>query len=1129
MPHELGKPFLTTWQQKDYALAGNQNWAIERDDRGVMYVGNNSGILEYDGVSWRLIELPNKTVCRSLAKDAHGRIYFGGVGDFGYLAPDSVGQMRGVSLLPQVPDDARDFGDVWETHVAQGAVYFATADYVFRWTPRAPFAGEMEGAETIKIWKPDDAFHQSNVVDDVFYVREWEKGLLRMEGDSLKLVPGGEQFANERIYVMLPFSGDRMASEGTSSPDSVNRTGVFPDHKRILVGTRTQGLFLYDGQTFHPFKTDVDAFLQEVPLYWPGAVLRGEDVMLNTNGGGAVLLDRNGTLLQTIDRSTGLPDNGVNYIYSDPARPETQWLALDNSIARVDATGPFSTFGAASGLEGIVQNITRHQGVLYVATMAGIFYLDAASRTFHMVERSAGNSWNFLAVDGELLAATETGISRINGYQATSVRPSVNHDFYSYVLHRSQQDSQRVFVGLLSGLASLRREQGIWYEEGRAPDLQDEVRTLVEMDDGTLWVGTNATGVLRLIFPGNGEDIWQGVQVERFGTQAGLPEGTVEVYEVRGSPYFETTEGLYRFDATHQRFVVDSTFVGGYWEEQWGRPLADGPTRVWLYLGAVSQGTRQADGRYQWLKAPFRHLSDQKILTLYPEENGVVWFGSNEGVIRYDSNMEINVAVHYPALVRRVVAGNDSLIYGGTDLALGTSRKEGNTTSGMEAHLEGVLPYADNNIHFAYSASSYEDASRLQFQTWLEGFDEGWSNWSDNSEKEYTNLPEGTYRFRVRAKNMYEHLSQEAVYPFAILPPWYRTWWAYGTYMLLFSGLVVAGSRVQRRRLVTKERQRAEVRETRLRAQAAEANNKALQAENERKESELQKAVELKAAYEALENAHEHLKSTQQQLIVQEKLASLGQLTAGIAHEIKNPLNFVNNFAEVNEELADELREDLAAHPEALVAVADLLVDLKQNAQIIGQHGKRADRIVKSMMQHTAIGTGQPERTNINQLVSQHLDLAYHGKRAQVEGLQVQIQRDLSDDVGTVNVIPQEIGRVLLNLLGNAFDAVHDQMTKVNGAYTPTVSASTQQFEDRVEIRVSDNGPGIPEKIQDRIFEPFFTTKPSGAGTGLGLSLSYDIITQGHGGTLTVESEEGQGATFIITLPRNNAAADADL
>jgi signal transduction histidine kinase len=298
------------------------------------------------------------------------------------------------------------------------------------------------------------------------------------------------------------------------------------------------------------------------------------------------------------------------------------------------------------------------------------------------------------------------------------------------------------------------------------------------------------------------------------------------------------------------------------------------------------------------------------------------------------------------------------------------------------------------------------------------------------------------------------------------------------------------------------------------------AHRRAVRQERERSHQALE------AAYCELEQAHTHLKATQAQLVQAEKMASLGELTAGIAHEIKNPLNFINNFSEVNEELAQELREAYEADPDIKLAdLLDLVTDLEQNAAIINQHGKRADGIVSAMMQHASGGTGKRESTDVNALLEEYVNLAYHGKRAQIEGFNCEIQRAYDEAIGNVEMIPQNIGRVFLNLLSNAFDAVHEKARSVDGDYEPTVRVQTQRTNadgtsvEAIAIRIQDNGPGIPQHFREKIFEPFFTTKPTGSGTGLGLSLSYDIITKGHGGTLEVESTEGDGATFIITLP----------
>ena len=271
-----------------------------------------------------------------------------------------------------------------------------------------------------------------------------------------------------------------------------------------------------------------------------------------------------------------------------------------------------------------------------------------------------------------------------------------------------------------------------------------------------------------------------------------------------------------------------------------------------------------------------------------------------------------------------------------------------------------------------------------------------------------------------------------------------------------------------------------------------------------------------------IETTLTNLKSTQSQLIQSEKMASLGELTAGIAHEIQNPLNFVNNFSEVNTELIDELNQEVdKGNLEEVKAIAK---DIRANEEKINHHGKRADAIVKGMLQHSRSTSGVKEPTDINALCDEYFRLSYHGLRAKDKSFNATMKTDFDESIGNINIIPQDIGRVVLNLLTNAFYVVNEKalsvvLTPTAAKYEPTVSISTKKIGDKVEIKVSDNGNGIPQKVVDKIFQPFFTTKPTGQGTGLGLSLSYDIVTKGHGGELKVETNENEGSTFIIHLP----------
>ena len=265
-----------------------------------------------------------------------------------------------------------------------------------------------------------------------------------------------------------------------------------------------------------------------------------------------------------------------------------------------------------------------------------------------------------------------------------------------------------------------------------------------------------------------------------------------------------------------------------------------------------------------------------------------------------------------------------------------------------------------------------------------------------------------------------------------------------------------------------------------------------------------------------LENTLSNLKAAQSQLIQSEKMASLGELTAGIAHEIQNPLNFVNNFSEVNDELLKELKAE--AEKGNLKEVKAIANDIAFNSEKINHHGKRADGIVKGMLQHSRTTSGQKESTDINALCNEYLRLAYHGLRAKDKSFNVTMKTGFDKNIGNINIVPQDIGRVILNLINNAFYTVDEKKKKMADGYEPTVSVRTKMINGNVEILVSDNGNGIPQKILDKIFQPFFTTKPTGQGTGLGLSLSYDIV-KAHGGELKVETKEGEGTGFIIQLP----------
>jgi len=397
---------------------------------------------------------------------------------------------------------------------------------------------------------------------------------------------------------------------------------------------------------------------------------------------------------------------------------------------------------------------------------------------------------------------------------------------------------------------------------------------------------------------------------------------------------------------------------------------------------------------------------------------------------------------------------------------------------------KAVISPGDHRYIFDYSALSFIAPEKNQIRFRLIGQDKDWILSKGDNRAIYTNLAPGDYRFEIIASNndgVWNNIP--ASYSFTVQPFFYQTLWFKIISVLVILGIIWL--------LIL------------WRTHAERAKNIWLEKEVAQRTIALKKSLD-------------QIQSTQKQLIQSEKMASLGELTAGIAHEIQNPLNFVNNFSEVNTELIDELEQEVSkGNLEAATAIAK---DIKENEQKIVHHGKRADAIVKGMLQHSRMSSGQKELTDINALCDEYLRLSYHGLRAKDKSFNAKFETDFDASLPKISVVPQDIGRVILNLINNSFYAVDEKKKMLGKEYDPSVKVSTKHIGNKMEIRVSDNGNGIPDSIKEKIFQPFFTTKPTGQGTGLGLSLSFDIV-KAQGGELKVETNEGQGSEFIIHIP----------
>ncbi|MBD8525379.1 hybrid sensor histidine kinase/response regulator [Pseudomarimonas arenosa] len=1027
--------------------ASAQNWTVVQDQRGIIYVGNTDGVLEFDGQRWRLIKTERGTVVRSMAVDADGRVWVGAVGDIGYLAPDAKGSMQFVSVLDRVPSHGREFTDVWQTIATPEGVYFRSTASLIR----------LRGDE-VDAWTPETRFGLAFFHDGRLLMRVPNQGLQELVDGEFRSIAGGERFGNEFIEFALPWTETDAVSSSTTS----------------LIAVDALGLFLLDAQGLRPFRTAADAELVQHGMS-KATRLRDGGLAVVTYDNGVYVLDEAGGLRAHYDKRSGLPDNAVWNIAQD--RSGGLWLALDRGIARIEVESPITRFDERADLPGMAVVIDRHLGQLHVGTSEGLFRLKAGTpAAFEPIAGIGQQSFDLLSVGDSLIVANSEGLYEVFGNSARLIGPG-----FHWTLQPSALSPSRVYAGMEGGVKSVKALQfinGRWAEHGAIGGMTDQPRSLLESADGRLWAGTYATGVWRLTPPPH----WQPgsstrAQVERFGVEHGLPSLDVAVAEFQGEPLFSTRKGNYRFDEATGQFAPDPRFNGLFSDgPRWLTAAAATTGRIWMHSIDEASGLRESgvavlqdDGSYRWDPSPLRPIGDQLVEDILAEDDGVVWLATDEGVYRYDPSVARPNEQPHNALIRQVSdPSGANVLFGG---------------AGPETLP--LIPFAQNALRFEYAATFFDGPHATRFQTLLEGSDQTWTPWSTEAHREFTHLSEGSYRFRVRAQAADGTLSEEVSFAFGILPPWYRTAWAYLAYALL--ACIAAWLLVRwRTRHMESEKRALEAlissRTSELRAKHVELEAARARAEAERAEAEAQRRA-----------------AEQQRLRAEEASRAKSTFLATMSHELRTPLNGVLGFAQLMERAPNRSAQDRRY-------LATILRS--------GEHLLRLINDVLSLAKIEAGGVTLIEAPfDFHELLANAVDLVR--VRAEEKGLRMQVTTEnfpvaVLGDADKVN-------RVLLNLLGNAV-----KFTVEGGV---TVRASW--IEGNASIEVSDTGPGIGAEELKLLFGSFVQTSSGQAsreGTGLGLALSQQLARL-MGGEITVQSQLGQGSRFRVSLHLPQAEA----
>ncbi len=1095
----LGKEVITSLTPANGLPLGNYR-NIVQDNTGNLWFNSTTNIIKYDGLNFTSYPLVpgDNVLCYQIVIDANNELWANiEMLDSAGNRLDRLFVFNGLSFdpLPVMQSITKENNEIiWMYPQSDKTIWVLKRDDLQQIL-------KFEGRQLKQTITQNDFPFKSigdiktDRLGDTWFLDREDSSLTRYDGKIFKTLTRADGLPKDLSFNIFPFSADS-----------------------IYLSTRN-GLYLFNGHESTKINDNVsELLLDKQGTLWSASSIAGEIADKISAAGSTAFKREDGfSVSENVDLAIDKEDN--------------VWVMSQNSVNR------------------LYKPVTAHGDVLPGSRLQrGIraFYNDRNGRYWF-----GSYFYGASCYDGKTL----TNYSFQN-YESQAIYRTDNH-----ISSFTQDRVGNIWISTFKG--SLIKFDGKSFFINNKTNGFSE-RMLYEMfadSKGNIWWLRNWRGVLGV----NGVAYFNGKETVSFTTAQGLCSNDVRcIFEDRtGTIWFGTNRGLSRFkDGRFTTFNEDD----GLTKNAINAIAADGYGNLWLGTdGGVSRFdgeqfinyTREdglVEGKIEliqkdsannviWLRSDFGFTAmsiksnhpDSVLFENFTEAEGFPiksTFGSfmvdntgalltsegNNSIKRFDykkvkeNSKPFNLHISQIRLNNEPVCwsnlndnGNDSLA-----LQIEMHLRFGKLLSrdGLEHMAEqfsGVrydsiipfdfipynlsLPFKANSISFDFAAIDPHFSKSTRYQYMLEGFKNTWSPLSKNTNANFGNLREGSYTFKIKALNPYGKWS-ELSYSFNVLPPWYRTWWAYTIYALIFLAALRTFSKWRERRLRHEKEQ--------------------LQHKVE------ERTVELKKKSEQLEHSLDDLKATQSQLIQSEKMASLGELTAGIAHEIQNPLNFVNNFSEVSNELISEMVDEVdKGNTEEVKIIAK---DVQQNLEKILHHGKRADSIVKGMLQHSRSRSGKKEPTDINALCDEYLRLAYHGLRAKDKSFNATMKTEFDESVGNINIIPQDIGRVILNLITNAFYAVNEKRTTNNESYEPTVTVTTKKLSDKIEIRVKDNGNGIPQKILDKIFQPFFTTKPTGQGTGLGLSLSYDIL-KAHGGEIRVDTKENEGTEFTIQLP----------
>ena len=786
--YEKGQLPIVNFSSKEYNTAP-QNWKIVSDNQSLIYVANNNGILIYDGEKWQEIKNEAETPVYSIDINQHQQLFYGGIDEIGVVLYDSLGKPYCHNLTNHVSEKRKEFGRINNVICLTKGTYFQSENYLFLWD-----------GNSMREWEFESSVLSSYLVNSTIF----------FEIDTKKnITHNNVLYIKEDSLVTLQFK--------TNSTDGRIISITKRESNELLIATETNGITKIHIDSNHleeKLKTEIN----ELNFYKKSVKsLKNKNLSIGYWGQGLVVLDQKGKINNIINRYTGLQDNIVENQFEDSQ--QNLWLALSNGVSVIKQRSPLSFFAQEIGLEGTVENIDRSFGNITIATHNGIYTLNSkhpSGKNNKLLDFSLPK-FNFITFgesawylepficknDTLLIASLNDGVYEFDKKE----KKQLIHSCLPYDIYQSKLDKNRLYVGLEDGFISLYRKKGKWIKEHDFQGISGTIYKIQEDEEGNLWLGTLSSGLYYILNPLYKENKPTRIDFQLFDQNQELPSnGPVHVDFFNNKTIVATDNGLYTFNDSLKQFIpyqelnslfpentafhrISSDYRGNLWYVAY-----DSEQISKKFIGYIVKGKQ---GNFLLKNKFFAPLTNNVIHAIYHEPDGITWLGGPEGLFRYDINLEPDSYSSFSCQVRKVILGEDSTIFFGNYVD-----DVNYLTTIQPESFKPTLPFEFNSISFEFAGQSYEGKNTKVYSYYLEGYDKTWTNWKSETKAVYTNLHEGTYTFKVKCKNLYDVESSIAAYEFTILPPFYRTLWAYFLYaigLVIFIYIII---RLNSRRLV---------------------------------------------------------------------------------------------------------------------------------------------------------------------------------------------------------------------------------------------------------------------------------------------------------------------------------------